>query len=181
MLYGSRKQIFLTFAPWVLVTVFHQPTQTIATLFLIGGMIGIVFQPLLGWATDRLGERIVMLSESVLLVFVCLGYGFARFLVSENTAFLIACVCFLVDQMLMSVNIARSTYIKKIALHPSHVQPALTMSVSIDHIFSIIVALLGGVIWDALGFQYVFLLGALIAVGNLIAALYIRIPTIKRV
>jgi predicted MFS family arabinose efflux permease len=176
VLYGSRKQLFLTFAPWVLVTVFHQPTQTIATLLMIGGIIGIVFQPLLGWATDRLGERIVLTCESVLLVFVCLGYGFARFLVSENTAFLIACGCFLVDQMLMSVNMARSMYMKKIALQPSHVQPALTMSVSIDHVFSIMVALLGGLIWNRLGFQYVFLLGTFIALGNLLAALQVRVP-----
>ncbi len=176
VLYGSRKQLFLTFAPWALVTVFHQPTQTIATLLTLGGVIGILFQPMLGWATDRLGERFVLASESVLLIFVCSGYGFARFLFTEHTAFLIACGCFLTDQMLMSVNMARATYMKKIALEPSHVQPALTMSVSIDHIFSIMVALLGGLIWNSFGFQYVFLLGTLIAFGNLLAALQVNVP-----
>jgi len=78
--------------------------------------------------------------------------------------------------MLMSVNMARSTYMKKISLDPSHVQPALTASVSIDHIFSITVALLGGLIWTSVGFQYVFLLGAVIAVGNFLAAMQIRTP-----
>ncbi len=175
ILYGSRKQLFLTFAPWVLVTVFHQPTQTIATLLTLGGVIGILFQPILGSAIDRLGERFVLAGESVLLVFVCLGYGFAGFFFSEHTAFLIACGCFLADQMLMSVNMARSTYMKKIALHPSHIQPALTMSVSIDHIFSISVALLCGLIWNTLGFQYVFLLGTLIAFGNFLAALRVNV------
>ena len=176
VLYGSRKQLFLTFAPWVLVTVFHQPTQTLATLLTLGGVIGIVFQPLLGWATDRLGERFVLMSEAVLLVFVCSGYGFARSLFSEDVAFLIACGCFLLDQMLMSVNMARAMYMKKIALHASHVQPALTMSVSIDHIFSMTVALLGGLIWNRFGFQYVFLLGAFIALGNFLAAWQVRVP-----
>jgi predicted MFS family arabinose efflux permease len=179
VLYGSRKQIFLTFGPWVLVTVFHQPTQTIATLVMIGGGIGILFQPLLGRAIDKLGERTVLLSEAALLIFVCLGYGFSKFLMQERPAFIIVCICFLLDQMLMSVNMARSTYMKKIALHASHVQPALTASVTIDHIFSISVGLLGGIIWDSLGFQYVFLLGAFIAIGNFLAALYIRIPKIK--
>jgi predicted MFS family arabinose efflux permease len=97
----------------------------------------------------------------------------------ENVAFIIVCACFLLDQMLMSVNMARSTYMKKIALDASHVQPALTASVTIDHIFSISVGLLGGIIWDSLGFQYVFLFGALISVCNLFAALYIRIPKVK--
>jgi predicted MFS family arabinose efflux permease len=181
ILYGSRKQIFLTFAPWVLVTIFHQPTQTIATLVLIGGGVGILFQPFLGWAIDRLGERFVLLSEPALLVFVCLGYGFSKFIMQERQAFIVVCICYLLDQMLMSVNMARSTYIKKIALHDSHVQAALSASVTIDHIFSIAAGLLGGVIWVALGFQYVFLLGALIAIGNFFAALYIRIPKIKHV
>ena len=79
---------------------------------------------------------------------VCFGYGFAKNLFPLNTAFLIACVCYLLDQMLMSVGMARSTYIKKIALTPGDIQPALTASVTIDHIFSISVALLGGLIWN---------------------------------
>lgn len=176
VLHGSRKQLFLTFGPWVLVSVFHQPTQTIAFLLTIGGVIGIVFQPLLGWAIDRFGERRIFLMESVLLVLVCFGYGFAGSLLPEGIAFLVTCACFLLDQMLMSVNMARSTYIKKIAIHPSHVQPALTASVSIDHIFSITVALLGGLIWNAFGFEYVFLLGAFIAVGIFLASRRIHIP-----
>jgi predicted MFS family arabinose efflux permease len=176
VLYGSRKQLFITFAPWVLVTVFKQPTQTIATLMMIGGLIGILFQPLLGWSIDRLGERFILASEAVLLVFVCFGYGFSRSLFEPRTAFLVACACYLLDQMLMSVSIARSTYMKKIALDPADVQPALTASVTIDHIFSISIALLGGLIWNAFGFQYVFLMGVFIAAVNFFTALRVRLP-----
>ena len=174
VLYGSRKQIFLTFAPWVLVTIFHQPTQMLAKLMTLGGVIGIIFQPFLGRAIDIFGERLILISEAVLLVFVCLGYGFAKFIFPEGIAFITVCVCFLLDQMLMSVNMARSTYMKKIALDPSHVQPALTSSVTIDHIFSISVALIGGLIWSAFGFQYVFILGAIIALIDFWVALRIR-------
>jgi hypothetical protein len=42
--------------------------------------------------------------------------------------------------------------------------------------FSIVVALLGGVIWNVFGFQYVFLLGVFIAAANFFAALKIRLP-----
>jgi hypothetical protein len=35
VLYGSRKQLFLTFGPWVLVSIFHQPTQMIAVLLAV--------------------------------------------------------------------------------------------------------------------------------------------------
>jgi predicted MFS family arabinose efflux permease len=176
VLSGSRKQLFITFAPWVLVTIFNQPTQIIATLLTIGGIIGILFQPLLGWTIDRLGERAVLASEAVLLVFVCFGYGFSKFLFPEGTAFLIVCACYLFDQMLMSVGMARSTYMRKTALDPAHVQPALTAAVTIDHIFSITAALVGGLIWSAFGFQYVFLLGVFIALVNFMAVLQIRVP-----
>lgn len=176
VLYGTRKQIFLTFAPWVLVTVFHQPTAILATLLTIAGIAGIAFQPLLGKSIDVFGERAVLIAEALLLVVVCSGYGFGRTLFSENTALLIACCCFVADQLLMSVNMARSTYLKKIAGHPDHITPTLTMSVSIDHVFSISVALLGGLVWSAWGYQAVFLCGGGIAVVNLVSALFVKTP-----
>jgi MFS family permease len=174
VLSGSRKQIFLTFAPWVIVSIFKQPTQTIATLMTIGGVIGVLFQPVLGRAIDRFGERLIMQVEAVMLVIVCLGYGFSKFLFPEKTAFLVICGFYLLDQMLLSVNMARSMYMKKIAMDESHIQAALTAGLTIDHIFSILIALLGGVIWNAFGFQYVFLLGIFIAALNFLAVSYIR-------
>lgn len=175
ILSGSRKQIFLTFGPWVIVTILKQPTQTIATLLTIGGVIGILFQPLLGRAIDRFGERLILQWEAVLLVLVCLGYGFSKFLFPAGVAFILICGFYLLDQMLFSVNMARSMYMKKIALEDSHVQPALTAGLTIDHIFSITVALVGGVIWNRFGFQYVFVLGILIAILNFIAAGFVPI------
>jgi predicted MFS family arabinose efflux permease len=176
ILSGSRKQIFITFAPWVIVTIFKQPTQTIATLLTIGGVIGILFQPLLGRAIDHYGERRVLRAEAALLAFVCLGYSLSKSLFPPRTAFLLTCGFYLMDQALFAVNMARSMYMKKIALDPAHVQPALTAGVTIDHVFSISVALLGGVIWKAFGFQYVFLLGIVIAGLNYVAAGRVRVP-----
>ena len=176
ILAGSRKQLFITFAPWVLVTIFNQPTQIIATLLTIGGVIGIFFQPVLGWAIDRFGERVVLAAEAVSLIFICLGYGFARSILPENTALLVVCTCYLADQMVFSVSMARSTYMKKIAMRPADIQPALTAGVTIDHVFSITAALVGGLIWNRFGYQYVFLFGMGIAVMNFFVALQVRVP-----
>jgi len=162
----------------VIVTIFHKPTQTLATLYTIGGIIGILFQPLLGKTIDKFGERFVLTTEAFVLIFVCLGYGFSRSIFPENTAFLITCVCYLLDQMLFSVSMARSTYMKKIALDATDIQPALSAAVSIDHVFSITIALLGGVIWNEFGFQYVFLLGMAIALTNFFVARLIKLPKI---
>ncbi len=54
------------------------------------------------------------------------------------------------------------------------------MGVSIDHIFSIVVALISGVIWFKFGYQYVFLLGGVIAFINLISTLQIKVPNPKK-
>jgi predicted MFS family arabinose efflux permease len=179
ILYGTRKQIFLTFAPWVLVTVFNQKTEILATLLTIGGVIGIFFNPLLGRAIDRLGERFILMSEALVLIVVCLAYGFARDIMAETAALVVVSACFIIDQLLMSVGMARATYVKKIAVRPEDVSQTLTMGVSIDHIFSISIALISGVVWMKLGYQYVFLIGALIAVINLISASRIRLPHIS--
>lgn len=173
---GARKQIFITFAPWVLVTVFNQPTQIIATLLTIGGIIGIAFQPLLGWSIDRFGERLVLVTEGIALVFICFGYGYAKLLLPESSAFLVVCACYLIDQMLFSVSMARSTYMQKIARQPADIQPALSAGVTIDHVFSISTALIGGLIWTRYGYQYVFLFGMLIALASLAASWQVRTP-----
>lgn len=174
ILYGTRKQIFLTFAPWVLVTVFRQKTQMLATLLMVGGIIGIFFKPMLGKAIDKLGERFILTSEAVFLVFVCIGYGYSREIFSESVALIIASACFIADQLLLSVGMARATYLQKIAVKPEDVTQTLTMGVTIDHIFSIAVALLGGLIWVTWGYQFVFALGAAIAVLNFFSALRVR-------
>jgi predicted MFS family arabinose efflux permease len=147
----------------------------LATLMTVGGVIGIFFNLLLGRAIDRLGERFILMSEAIVLVFVCIGYGFSRVFLPEKPAFLLAAGCFITDQLLMSAGMARATYLKKIALRPEDVNQTLSMGVSIDHIFSITLALLSGYIWKALGYQYVFLLGSVIAVANLFAASRIKI------
>jgi hypothetical protein len=82
--------------------------------------------------------------------------------------------------MLMSVNMARATYMKKIAVDPADIQPALTVAVTIDHVFSISIALLGGLIWNAYGFQYVFLVGTVIAAVNFFTASRIKLPQVVK-
>jgi predicted MFS family arabinose efflux permease len=170
ILYGTRKQIFLTFGPWVLVTIFKQKTQMVATLLFIGGLIGIFFKPLLGRWIDRFGEKVILMGEAMVLIFVCIGYGFSRHFLSEGPAMMLAFSCYIIDQLLMSVGMARATYLHKIAVKPEDVSQTLTMGLTIDHIFSISIALVSGLLWVNLGYEYVFLLGAVIAVINLFSA-----------
>jgi len=176
ILFGTRKQIFLTFAPWVLVKIFAQPVQNIAILMTVGGILGIILQPHLGRLIDTKGERFVLAGEALLLIFVCLLYGFAGDLFPSSIALFVIGGCYIADQLLMSVGMARATYLKKIALERDHIMPALAASTSLDHVFSISTAILCGLVWQKIGYQYVFLIGAGVACINLVSARQIRIP-----
>ncbi len=175
ILFGTRKQIFLTFAPWVIVTIYHKSASAIAILLTVGAIAGIVFQPLLGKAIDHLGEKTILLMEAFLLIFVCFLYGFAPNFLPTNIAYLVVAFCFITDQLLMSVNMARATYLKKIATHADHITPTLTMASTIDHVFSILVAILGGLIWMKFGYQFVFLLGSFLSIVNFVSTSRIKI------
>ncbi|HOV15196.1 MAG TPA: MFS transporter, partial [Spirochaetota bacterium] len=106
----------------------------------------------------------------------CIIYGFSRNIFTENIALIVTLICYVTDQLLMSVSMARATYLKKIVSHSSEVHQTLTMGVSIDHIFSISIALISGFIWYKFGYQYVFLIGGIIALINLFSTLQIKIP-----
>ena len=174
ILFGTRKQLFITFAPWVIVSVYGKPTSIMAALYLAGGIAGVVFQPVIGRAVDRLGERFMLGLEALILIPVCFFYGMARFIFPEPVAFAIVCACYVADSLLMSFGMARSVWLKKTADTPLDVAPTLAMGISIDHIFSISVALAAGLLWDRFGYQWVFLSGMGIAVVNFIATRWVR-------
>jgi hypothetical protein len=178
VLYGARKQIFLTFGPWVLIKVFSQGVSTFAILgFFIAGL-GIVVKPFVGNMIDMKGERFVLAFEAVVLIVICSGYAAAESLSGhlgiEGAALFLICACYVIDQLLNATSMARATYLKKIAVIPEDVSPTLSMGLSIDHAVSMVVPWLGSLVWNAFGYEYVFVLGAFIAVGNLALTRYIK-------
>jgi MFS family permease len=173
MLYGARKQIFITFGPWVLVDVFKQPVATMTMLFFIVAVIGIFVKPWVGHLIDKVGERFVLSGEAFLFFFTCLGYAFAENLFGRSMAVYFICVCYIIDITLDSAYMARITYMKKIALIPEDVSPSLSLGTSVDHLVTIFLPILGGLAWargGSGGYRYVFLGGAVIALLNFISA-----------
>lgn len=171
-LFGARKQIFLTFAPWVLVDVFKQKVTTMTILFFIISVTGIFFKPLVGSLIDKIGEKAVLSGEAAILIFVCLGYAFADNILPGSGAVIIISICYVLDQALSAVSMARATYLKKIVVEPEDLSPTLSTGISIDHIVSMTIPFLGGYMWYSNGqngYKYVFIAAAIIAVINLIS------------
>jgi MFS family permease len=174
---GARKQVFVTFGPWVLIRLFGEPASTIANLWIVASAISIFFQPLLGKLIDRLGERTILRADALLLVAVCLGYGFARHLPLAHPVYVVY-ACYVLDNVLFACGMARATYVDKIAERQSDIHATLSLGVSIDHAVSMTIPFFAGILWavggENRGYPYVFLCAALIAVGNFIVAGFIR-------
>jgi predicted MFS family arabinose efflux permease len=175
VLYGARKQVFLTFGPWVLVRVFDQTPQTFAILWIIATGLTVVSLPWVGRMVDRVGPRVVLTADAVLLLLVCMTYGFARDLLPAGLAFFFVCGAYVMDQMLFPVQMARTVYLSRIAEDRRDVTPSLSMSISIDHAVSIPIAMLGGRLWLATGYRWVFAAAGAVALLMLAACQFIRV------
>jgi MFS family permease len=178
LLFGARKQIFLTFGPWVLIQIFQQKAYVFAQLGIAATVLGMVFQPALGRAIDRFGERVILSAEALCTVGVCVGYGFADRLDLRPLALGLLFACYVADQLLFGVGMARDTYLSKIVLRPDHVAPTLSMGVSINHAVSMSIPALGGWLWLRAGHKSVFLVAAGIAVVTFAFALLVRVPAL---
>lgn len=172
---GARKQIFLTFAPWVLIQMYNVDPPQFAILGFVIAAVSIMTRTIVGKTIDVKGERFILSLEAVILIIICLGYSFADRLVAPGVAVIIIALCYVIDNSMSAVEMARSTYLKKIAVHPDDVSRTLATGTSLDHIVSMTIPFFGGMLWTKFGYEYVFLAAAGIAVINLILSRQIKI------
>ena len=168
-LFGVRKQIFLAFGGWVLVSLHGVPVSTIALLYFIAAALGVLVRPLLGDVIDWVGERIVLAADELLLLGICLVYAFVHDVRLLYGAYIL-------DSVLFALRIARTTYLKKIADDPSDITPTIATGITIDHVVAMSLPVLSGWLWETYGHQWVFLLAGGIALGGFFVCLQIRIP-----
>ena len=175
-LFGIRKQIFMVFGTWVLVALHDVPVSTIALLYFIGSALGVVVRPLLGDVIDWFGERKVLAADSLLLLLICLVYAFASDVVAEPWDLRVLYCAYVLDHLLFALRVARTTYLKKIAVDPADITPSISLGITIDHSVAMSLPILSGFIWERWGHQWVFLLAGAIALAGFFICLRIRIP-----
>ena len=163
--FGARKQVFITFGFWLLVFTLGKSPAYMGKLMLIAGVIGLGFRPFIGKIIQIYGERRALISESVLIVLVCLGYAFAMKLFSLETASMILSACFIADASLFAFGMARSSYLARTVEKKDDLTPSLYSGMAINHVTSIIGAVLGGLLWKVTGDHlWVFLFAAVLGV-----------------
>ncbi|MCQ2396622.1 MAG: MFS transporter [Lentisphaeria bacterium] len=170
LFYGARKQFFMTFAPYVLIKVYGFSTAQMALLLGICAAVNIFAAPVVGKITDKVGYRNVMIWDTVILFFVCLLYGFADKLFSMKIALCVVCVNYLLDAIISTTSLATNIYLKTLADTQDELTSSMSTGISINHLISVIVGPLGGIVWAHYGVGTLFCFSAVMAVFNSIFA-----------
>jgi MFS family permease len=172
--YGARKQIFLTFAPYVLILQYGADASLISLLMAICSGFGVVFSPFIGKLIDKAGYKIIMVTDTLILMAVCFFYGFAHRLFPPHIAFIVVCVNYVLDSIISLSSMANGVYVQDIASSQEEITATLSTGISVNHVISILIALLGGWIWKVTGIEALFSISAFLGLINTLYAATIK-------
>lgn len=160
---GSRKQIFLAFAGFLLVKKYNTPLNDMILLMIAMQVLCWIASPPIGRLIDRIGERSILMFYSGCMVVFFIGYAF----ISIRP---VLWVLFVLDNVLFTLGMALTTYVRKIAPPAEHT-PTLSMGVAMNHVAAVTIPLAGAFLWKYVGYRAAFIAGAAIAlVGVFVAA-----------
>jgi len=166
MFYGARKQVFLTFGPYVLILFYGANAAMISLLFAVSAIMCFFAAPAVGRLIDRLGYKVIMVSDTLILVIVCFFYGFAHHMFPKDIAFLVCCVNYVLDAVISLASMASNVYVKDLSDNEEEVKATISTGVSINHVITIFIALFGGWIWETLGIETLFVASAVLGLCN---------------
>lgn len=178
MFYGARKQVFITFGPYVLILHYGADAATISLLFAISAIACFFASPIVGRIIDKVGYKVVMVTDTVILVAVCLCYGFAHHIFPENVAFIVCCINYVLDAVISLASMASNVYVQDLSDSNEEVKATISTGVSINHVITVFIALFGGWIWESLGIETLFIASAVLGLIN--SAYAATIKTRKR-
>ncbi|MCR5092688.1 MAG: MFS transporter [Lachnospiraceae bacterium] len=164
--YGARKQVFFTFGPYVLILFYGADAARISLLFAISAISGYFFAPVVGRIIDRFGYKAVMITDTLILVIVCFFYGFAHHIFPKDIAYTVCCANYVLDSIISLASIAANVYVQDISDSIDEMQKTISTGVSVNHMITIFIALFGGLIWQKLGIETLFVLSAVLGLCN---------------
>ena len=169
---GARRQIFVVFAPFMMVERFGLAVHELTGLMLFNYLATIVFAPIAGRMVRKYGERLAMIVEYVGLTTVFALYAGIYFF---HWGVWLAMGLYVLDHLLFALAIAQKTYFQKIA-DPADQAPTAAVSFTINHIAAVTLPAPLGLLWlTAPGAVYA-LAAALALVSLVLAFLVPRHP-----
>jgi len=161
---GARRQIFVVFAPFLLVDRFGLNIKDMLLLILLNEVLNMVLAPLVGRFIKRFGEGRTLIIEYIGLVPIFIFYGIV-------TTPWVALLLFILDHLFFKLAFAMKTYLQKIA-DPEDMASTAAVAFTINHIAAVFLPAALGYLWLAYP-GAVFLLAAGMAVVSLMLALLI--------
>ena len=178
--YGARKQVFFTFGPYVLILFYGADAGVISLLFAISAIACFLLAPLVGKLIDRIGYKPVMIADTLILVIVCFFYGFAHHIFPMHTAFVVCCVNYVLDSVISLASMASNVYVQDISDSPEEMRATISTGISVNHLITVFIALLGGWVWKVLGIETLFILSAVLGLCNSAYAATIKVKAKER-
>lgn len=175
MFYGARKQVFLTFGPYLLILFYGASAADISLLFAISAVACFFASPIVGKIIDRLGYKVVMVADTLILVIVCFFYGFSHHIFTKDIAYIVCCINYVLDSVISLASMASNVYVQDLADDENEVKATISTGVSINHVITIFIALFGGWIWKALGIELLFIASAILGLCNSAYAATIKV------
>jgi len=169
---GARRQIFMAFAVFLLVSKFQFTIQQVTALFVINNIVNYFLSPIIGKSIIRFGERKVLSLEYFSLIFIFLAYA------TVQSKALLA-VLYILDHIFFNFAIAIRTYFQKVA-DPRDIAPSMAVGFTINHIAAVVLPAIGGVLW-MVDYRIPFVAGAAMAMISLIAVQQIRVPSRQQI
>ena len=166
MFYGARKQVFLTFGPYVLILHYGADAATVSLLFAVSAVACFLAAPLVGKIIDRVGYKTVMVADTLVLVIVCMFYGFAHRVFPMDVAFIVCCVNYVLDAVISLASMASNNYVQELSESQDETKATISTGLSINHVITVFIALFGGWIWQTLGIETLFICSAVLGLCN---------------
>jgi len=158
---GSRKEVLGSLCALVLVQQFGWRVWQLSSLMLARSVVTLLLAPYLGMAVDRFGPKRALMASYITLTLACIAYA------TVANATILAGI-YVIIRLGQILNLGLNVYVHEEA-PPEELTPTLSAGVSVNHISSVAMPLLFGVLMPMVGYSGVYLLSAaIIAVSGVL-------------
>ncbi|MGB6127394.1 MAG: MFS transporter [Psychrilyobacter sp.] len=164
ILSGARRQIFVVFAPFLLVTKFNLKIDQLVSVFIISQLLLIIISPKIGKLIPKIGEKTALIIEYLFLMIIFFCYANVRTKIQGE-------ILYILDNLFFGLSFALSSYFKKIG-DPKDMAATSSLSFTLNHTMAVIIPVVFGYIWLK-NPSSVFYLGVGLALISLIFSTFI--------
>ncbi len=149
---GEQKYVLYSFGTLVLVSYYGWEVWQISTLLLVSAVVNMVASPTIGWALDRYGERTMLCTSYAAIALSCVSFTMI------HQVWALALV-FIIIRALALFGIGLNSWLSRLVPR-EELAPTLATGLSLNHISSVAMPLVAGLLLPLIRYEGIFLLTA---------------------